>query len=78
MLDEWWARFPDWWRAGTIHLPHVVINGLEGPIAALRDTTEGRYLGMIAVELDARFDPCVHERGKTRSFNAIEHGGRLG
>jgi hypothetical protein len=27
--DEWFARFADWFRAGTIRFPQAVIDGLE-------------------------------------------------
>lgn len=44
-------RLADWLRTGDIHLPHVVIDGLDDATAALRDTQQGRYLGMVVVRL---------------------------
>jgi NADPH-dependent curcumin reductase CurA len=49
--DEWFARLADWYRNGAIKLPHVVIEGLECATAALSDTAQGHYLGMVVVRL---------------------------
>jgi 2-alkenal reductase len=49
--EEWLERFADWLRAGSIRFPHAVIDGLEHATAALRDATQGRYLGAVIVRL---------------------------
>lgn len=49
--EEWLECFADWLRAGSMRFPHVVIDGLEHATAALRDATQGRYLGAVIVSL---------------------------
>jgi 2-alkenal reductase len=48
---DWFVRLADWLRTGDIHLPNVVIDGLDDATAALRDTQQDRDLGMVVVRL---------------------------
>lgn len=49
--EEWFARLPAWLRSRDILLPHVMIDGLEQATVALRDTAQGRHLGMVIARL---------------------------
>ncbi|MEJ0098450.1 MAG: NADP-dependent oxidoreductase [Pseudomonadota bacterium] len=49
--EEWLTRFAQWLRSDDIRFPHTLIEGLEQAPSALRDTTQGRYLGAVIVKL---------------------------
>jgi NADPH-dependent curcumin reductase CurA len=49
--EEWFGRLANWLRSDEIRVPHVVIDGLERATLALRDITQGRYVGMVVVKL---------------------------
>lgn len=51
LIPEWYQRFGEGLREGTLTFPHARLQGIEQAPRALRELTEGRHLGAVVVEL---------------------------
>jgi NADPH-dependent curcumin reductase CurA len=51
LVPEWYQRFGQGLRDGTLTFPHTRLHGIEQAPRALRELIEGRHLGAVLVEL---------------------------
>jgi NADPH-dependent curcumin reductase CurA len=51
LVPEWYQRFGQGLRDGTLTFPHTRLHGIEQAPRALRELVEGRHLGAVLVEL---------------------------